>query len=1018
MSAEPTAVLPKSRQIGYPVAVPLTPPVTSCWPSAKSIRPKVLPYTNPVTKVVTTAPERYVLQHKLPTPDTLYDDGDEQVEILSLHDSSSGLMNTTHESFTIDMGANGESSPVEDMDTRSSSARESSTDSTGDENDSFIIEDGEEDHTDIVAAAVKLSSIGSESLSPTNSTESEFPGLLPKRLNRSVSESSPPPTNPTTPPKPLHWHIADAAARKSLSADASNQGFVELNIRNGRISCDHNREDLSKLITVMHPMECTSTLEFDLNYINNKVASWKPMLRKQRVRSHLDDTTAAGLNAAADKKQLKRKWKSMDFGLELDPAGQMKRVKKPDLKCDESIVGNSSEDLSDSDQPSGDSLSPELVMMPGSVNGHADEDTDQESLPAMVEGMPMFNNNIDNSLEGTKLRVREFFAPTNNGDPEPNGFDFLHWQSNVGVLFGSNLSFFVNRQGLVDLKCTKPPQQDKAAMAALEEAERIEKQQAAMAKRSREERPVVNVATPSSSTASPVKVPNGKDKPDKTPPAHIAHQELKNSFWDNYMMERKSYAAPAYLFEHLNQEEHPIRKDMLVEVIDPQNEAQLRIGLVVDLQGKRLTVMLGSNRVCYNKNSWKLFPIGTALTLGMKIDTEFVTKKRSPGKYMNILLADRLRQRSSLFRPNLQVEAYDWKVTRTIRPATIRMVIANRLLIVFDYEEATYLEGSESSYWCTDNSPLIRPIDYHTESGEEFTEPYEGFTWPRYLMERKTVAAPDSAFVTRKCSAFRVGMQLELVDLVNPTVHRPATIKAVGDYEVKLCYDGFPESGTQSFAFWLWDDSEEMVPIGWCGRSSNTLVVQSDVETHCTRRFCRDLGNVSLVKMYHAQKDTCPYKMPIPGLSQGRGFGLHQVFSKLPKLKQNEDVVVPEELITELTEKVKKQAGMLSSVREYGPAKRDVEVWKKHVANITLPSLGGSPLLWTAADVAHFINQVPQCSCLGSVFFMHDIDGEALLSLTQNDLIESMGLKFGVSTKITAAIYKLRARTVMELFDM
>uniref|UniRef100_A0A670Z608 Sterile alpha motif domain containing 7 n=1 Tax=Pseudonaja textilis TaxID=8673 RepID=A0A670Z608_PSETE len=60
---------------------------------------------------------------------------------------------------------------------------------------------------------------------------------------------------------------------------------------------------------------------------------------------------------------------------------------------------------------------------------------------------------------------------------------------------------------------------------------------------------------------------------------------------------------------------------------------------------------------------------------------------------------------------------------------------------------------------------------------------------------------------------------------------------------------------------------------------------------------------------------------------------------------------------------------------------------------------------WTVEDVYSFINSLPGCSDYAQVFKDHVIDGETLPLLTEEHLLDMMGLKLGPALKIQSQVY-------------
>lgn len=69
-----------------------------------------------------------------------------------------------------------------------------------------------------------------------------------------------------------------------------------------------------------------------------------------------------------------------------------------------------------------------------------------------------------------------------------------------------------------------------------------------------------------------------------------------------------------------------------------------------------------------------------------------------------------------------------------------------------------------------------------------------------------------------------------------------------------------------------------------------------------------------------------------------------------------------------------------------------------------------APLIvkWTVADVCEFIKNLPGCSDYADDFAHQEIDGQALLLLKENHLVNAMGMKLGPALKIVAKVDSMR----------
>jgi len=96
------------------------------------------------------------------------------------------------------------------------------------------------------------------------------------------------------------------------------------------------------------------------------------------------------------------------------------------------------------------------------------------------------------------------------------------------------------------------------------------------------------------------------------------------------------------------------------------------------------------------------------------------------------------------------------------------------------------------------------------------------------------------------------------------------------------------------------------------------------------------------------------------------------------------------------------------------PPAPDVPLCWQHQSNllpgVTTISQSGRDAIakWSPSDVAAFVSNIPGCEELGSVFEEEAVDGEALLLLQQDDLVNFLKLKLGPAVKIYNAIIILK----------
>lgn len=98
-----------------------------------------------------------------------------------------------------------------------------------------------------------------------------------------------------------------------------------------------------------------------------------------------------------------------------------------------------------------------------------------------------------------------------------------------------------------------------------------------------------------------------------------------------------------------------------------------------------------------------------------------------------------------------------------------------------------------------------------------------GFSWMKYLEYYNGKAAPPNLFrekesmTTKNC--FKIGMKVEAIDPVHPSLFAVVTITEVQGYRLKLHFDGYHED----YDFWVNADSCDIFPPGWCEKNGRVL---------------------------------------------------------------------------------------------------------------------------------------------------------------------------------------------------
>ncbi|KAL1006406.1 hypothetical protein UPYG_G00071970 [Umbra pygmaea] len=98
------------------------------------------------------------------------------------------------------------------------------------------------------------------------------------------------------------------------------------------------------------------------------------------------------------------------------------------------------------------------------------------------------------------------------------------------------------------------------------------------------------------------------------------------------------------------------------------------------------------------------------------------------------------------------------------------------------------------------------------------------WSWDQYLEEEKVIAAPlrlfteTQAFPSSRCG-FKVGMRLEGIDPLHPSMFCVLSVAEVIGYRLRLHIDGYSEC----YDFWVNADSPDIRPAGWCESTGHKL---------------------------------------------------------------------------------------------------------------------------------------------------------------------------------------------------
>lgn len=128
--------------------------------------------------------------------------------------------------------------------------------------------------------------------------------------------------------------------------------------------------------------------------------------------------------------------------------------------------------------------------------------------------------------------------------------------------------------------------------------------------------------------------------------------------------------------------------------------------------------------------------------------------------------------------------------------------------------------------------------------------------------------------------------------------------------------------------------------------------------------------------------------------------------ARAPKSSSTEQPIEPESNSTEVIPN-KTPETITNNVQNEDKTRQTQEVTSKVAHTSTQEDV---PLMveWTVSDVCEFIKNLPGCGDYADDFAMQEIDGQALLLLKENHLVNAMGMKLGPALKIVAKVESMK----------
>ncbi|XP_055977964.1 lethal(3)malignant brain tumor-like protein 1 isoform X3 [Sorex fumeus] len=195
------------------------------------------------------------------------------------------------------------------------------------------------------------------------------------------------------------------------------------------------------------------------------------------------------------------------------------------------------------------------------------------------------------------------------------------------------------------------------------------------------------------------------------------------------------------------------------------------------------------------------------------------------------------------FRQGMKLEGIDPQHPSLYFILTVAEVCGYRLRLHLDgYSEC-------HDFWVNANSPDIHPAGWFEKTGHTLQPPKgykeDEFSWSLYLRSTRAQAAPKHLFVTQSHNppalGFQVGMKLEAVDRMNPSLVCVASVTDVVNSRFLVHFDNWDDT----YDYWCDPGSPYIHPVGWCQKQGKPLTPPQDYpdpDSFCWEKYLEETG--------------------------------------------------------------------------------------------------------------------------------------------------------------------------------
>ncbi|GFR10896.1 lethal(3)malignant brain tumor-like protein 3 [Trichonephila clavata] len=506
--------------------------------------------------------------------------------------------------------------------------------------------------------------------------------------------------------------------------------------------------------------------------------------------------------------------------------------------------------------------------------------------------------------------------------------------------------------------------------------------------------------------------------------------------WNGYLKASQAEAAPKQLFSWKSQPNNSgFKRGMKLEAVDKKNSSLVCVATITDVMDNRFLIHFDGWEDVYDYwadgSSPHLHPVNWCKDNNRVLTPPKDTKENvtfSWTKYLADTRSTAVHNKSfkpcppNEFKVGMKLEAVDKRNPGLIRVATIADKTDHNLLIHFDGWSSMY------DYWVDDNSPDIHPIHWCAKTGHPLEPPLvitsdqtgpcpttgclgQGhIKGPKYTSHHSAFGCPYSPINLNKIDTIGQDRVIITKESLNEFTKKISDQGGATD-GLRRC----PTPGCNGVGHVKGKYSVHHRISGCPLAEKNALKLQqnsSATSNPSASRTPTPPPSIAATSSNNGDTKNLENMKTRNGVGRGKkkfkvaGTGLrgrppkHLTALKIEALKKVKEA---KEKKIDLEEKIHDSVFNPPFVT---PPKELPLSWEHNTQLIPgLSSIKGSAARqWSVNQVAKFVSSLKGCTDHGKIFREQLIDGEALLELTQSDLLDILHLKLGPALKVYSSI--------------